>query len=202
MVVVENIANNNKDLLYLASSSPRRKELLESIGIPFCVVPQNFDESSQPAVSAKDYVIKLSEGKANAAQLPDNARWVCGVDTIVYFDGEILGKPKNRIEAERNILKLSGKTHEVHSGVTLLDLRNNVKFQDESVTFVKFCNLEKEFIDYYLDNRLFEGYAGGYAIQGIFACVAEKIEGSYSSVVGLPLELLYRLLRKSGFRFI
>lgn len=194
--------NENNDLLYLASASPRRKELLESVGIPFCVVPQNFDETIQGACSPEIYVRNLSEGKARAAVLPDNARWVCGVDTIVYFDGEILGKPGNREEAEYNILRLSGNTHEVYSGVTLLDLENGVKYQGESVTFVKFCNLEKRFIDFYLDNRLFDGYAGGYAIQGIFACVVEKIEGSYSNVVGLPLELLYRLLRQSGFRFM
>ena len=194
--------NENNDLLYLASASPRRKELLESVGIPFCVVPQNFDETVQGACSPEIYVRNLSEGKARAAVLPDNARWVCGVDTIVYFDGEILGKPGNREEAEYNILRLSGNTHEVYSGVTLLDLENGVKYQGESVTFVKFCNLEKRFIDFYLDNRLFDGYAGGYAIQGIFACVVEKIEGSYSNVVGLPLELLYRLLRQSGFRFM
>ena len=194
--------NENNDLLYLASASPRRKELLESVGIPFCVVPQNFDETVQGACSPEIYVRNLSEGKARAAVLPDNARWVCGVDTIVYFDGEILGKPGNREEAEYNILRLSGNTHKVYSGVTLLDLENGVKYQGESVTFVKFCNLEKRFIDFYLDNRLFDGYAGGYAIQGIFACVVEKIEGSYSKVVGLPLELLYRLLRQSGFRFM
>lgn len=194
--------NENNDLLYLASASPRRKELLESVGIPFCVVPQNFDETVQVACSPEIYVRNLSEGKARAAVLPDNARWVCGVDTIVYFDGEILGKPGNREEAEYNILRLSGNTHKVYSGVTLLDLENGVKYQGESVTFVKFCNLEKRFIDFYLDNRLFDGYAGGYAIQGIFACVVEKIEGSYSNVVGLPLELLYRLLRQSGFRFM
>lgn len=194
--------NENNDLLYLASASPRRKELLESVGIPFCVVPQNFDETVQGACSPEIYVRNLSEGKARAAVLPDNARWVCGVDTIVYFDSEILGKPGNREEAEYNILRLSGNTHKVYSGVTLLDLENGVKYQGESVTFVKFCNLEKRFIDFYLDNRLFDGYAGGYAIQGIFACVVEKIEGSYSNVVGLPLELLYRLLRQSGFRFM
>lgn len=194
--------NENNDLLYLASASPRRKELLGSVGIPFCVVPQNFDETVQVACFPEIYVRNLSEGKARAAVLPDNARWVCGVDTIVYFDGEILGKPGSREEAEYNILRLSGNTHEVYSGVTLLDLENGVKYQGESVTFVKFCNLEKRFIDFYLDNRLFDGYAGGYAIQGIFACVVEKIEGSYSNVVGLPLELLYRLLRQSGFRFM
>lgn len=194
--------NENIDLLFLASASPRRKELLESVGIPFCVVTQDFDENTREITSPEIYVRNLSEGKANAAVLPDNARWVCGVDTVVYFDGEILGKPKNREEAERNILRLSGNTHKVYSGVTLLDLRNKVKYQGESVTFVKFCDLERRFIDFYLDNRLFDGYAGGYAIQGIFACVVEKIEGSYSNVVGLPLELLYRLLRQSGFRFI
>ena len=194
--------NENNDLLYLASASPRRKELLESVGVPFCVVPQNFDETIQGACSPEIYVRNLSEGKARAAVLPDNARWVCGVDTIVYFDSEILGKPGSREEAEYNILRLSGNTHKVYSGVTLLDLENGVKYQGESVTFVKFCNLEKRFIDFYLDNRLFDGYAGGYAIQGIFACVVEKIEGSYSNVVGLPLELLYRLLRQSGFRFM
>ncbi len=194
--------NKDNDLLYLASASPRRKELLESIGVPFCVVSQDFDESQQAVVSPEIYVRKLSEGKAKAAVLPNDARWVCGVDTIVYFDNEILGKPRDRDEAKRNILRLSGNMHQVYSGVTLLDLENGVKYQGESVTNVKFCNLEKQFVDFYLDNRLYDGYAGGYAIQGVFACVVEKIEGSYSNVVGLPLELLYRLLRQSGFRFI
>ena len=194
--------NKDNDLLYLASASPRRKELLESIGVSFRVVSQDFDENSQDVVSPEIYVRNLSEGKARAAMLPDDARWVCGVDTVVYFNGEILGKPKSRDEAEQNILRLSGQWHKVYSGVTLLDLKNKVKYQGESVTNVKFCELERQFIDFYLDNRLFDGYAGGYAIQGVFACVVEKIEGSYSNVVGLPLELLYRLLRQSGFRFI
>jgi septum formation protein len=201
-MILRNNLNENKDLLYLASASPRRKELLESIGVSFRVVSQDFDENSQDVVSPEIYVRNLSEGKARAAKLPDDARWVCGVDTVVYFDGEILGKPKSREEAEQNILRLSGKQHEVYSGITLLDLKNGVKYQGENVTNVKFCELERQFIDFYLDNRLFDGYAGGYAIQGIFACVVEKIEGSYSNVVGLPLELLYRLLRQSGFRFI
>jgi septum formation protein len=201
-MILRNNLNENKDLLYLASASPRRKELLESIGVSFRVVSQDFDENSQDVVSPEIYVRNLSEGKARAAKLPDDARWVCGVDTVVYFDGEILGKPKSREEAEQNILRLSGQWHKVYSGVTLLDLENKVKYQGESVTNVKFCELERQFIDFYLDNRLFDGYAGGYAIQGIFACVVEKIEGSYSNVVGLPLELLYRLLRQSGFRFI
>jgi septum formation protein len=201
-MILRNNLNENKDLLYLASASPRRKELLESIGVSFRVVSQDFDENSQDVVSPEIYVRNLSEGKARAAKLPDDARWVCGVDTVVYFNGEILGKPKSREEAEQNILRLSGQWHKVYSGVTLLDLENKVKYQGESVTFVKFCELERQFIDFYLDNRLFDGYAGGYAIQGIFACVVEKIEGSYSNVVGLPLELLYRLLRQSGFRFI
>ena len=152
--------NENNDLLYLASASPRRKELLESVGVPFCVVPQNFDETVQGACSPEIYVRNLSEGKARAAVLPDNARWVCGVDTIVYFDGEILGKPGSREEAEYNILRLSGNTHEVYSGVTLLDLENGVKYQGESVTFVKFCNLEKRFIDFYLDNVLLKKLRG------------------------------------------
>jgi septum formation protein len=194
--------NKDNDVLYLASASPRRKELLESIGVSFRVVSQDFDENSQDVVSPEIYVRNLSEGKARAAKLPDDARWVCGVDTVVYFNGEILGKPKSRDEAEQNILRLSGQWHKVYSGVTLLDLENKVKYQGESVTNVKFCELERQFIDFYLDNRLFDGYAGGYAIQGVFACVVEKIEGSYSNVVGLPLELLYRLLRQSGFRFI
>jgi septum formation protein len=194
--------NKDNDLLYLASASPRRKELLESIGVSFRVVSQDFDENSQDVVLPEIYVRNLSEGKARAAMLPDDARWVCGVDTVVYFNGEILGKPKSREEAEQNILRLSGQWHKVYSGVTLLDLENKVKYQGESVTNVKFCELERQFIDFYLDNRLFDGYAGGYAIQGVFACVVEKIEGSYSNVVGLPLELLYRLLRQSGFRFI
>lgn len=201
-MILRNNLNENKDLLYLASASPRRKELLESIGVSFRVVSQDFDENSQDVVSPEIYVRNLSEGKARAAKLPDDARWVCGVDTVVYFNGEILGKPKSRDEAEQNILRLSGQWHKVYSGVTLLDLKNKVKYQGESVTNVKFCELERQFIDFYLDNRLFDGYAGGYAIQGIFACVVEKIEGSYSNVVGLPLELLYRLLRQSGFRFI
>ena len=201
-MILRNNLNENKDLLYLASASPRRKELLESIGVSFRVVSQDFDENSQDVVSPEIYVRNLSEGKARAAKLPDDARWVCGVDTVVYFDGEILGKPKSRDEAEQNILRLSGQWHKVYSGVTLLDLENKVKYQGESVTNVKFCELERQFIDFYLDNRLFDGYAGGYAIQGVFACVVEKIEGSYSNVVGLPLELLYRLLRQSGFRFI
>ncbi len=190
-----------KDLLYLASASPRRSELLASVGIPFRVVKQSFEEDTHPITLAEDYVIALSLGKAMSADFSEytDARFVLGVDTIVYNKPDILGKPKDRLEAERNIWKLSGSSHEVISGVSLVDRESGKQFSAFAKTKVFFSELDVNFVQNYLDNKHYQGYAGGYAIQGIFGLVIDKIEGSYSNVVGLPLETLYQLLKQSGF---
>lgn len=193
------------DRLILASASPRRKELLACAQIPFVSAGHRYEEENHPIKGPALYVEEVSLRKALAADFSEipkegTLKWVCAVDTVVYYEGEILGKPKNGEEAERNIRRLSNQTHSVFSGVTLLNLENKKQFTASMETRVKFSQLDENFIQFYLDNRLFEGYAGGYAVQGIFSCVVEKIIGSYSNVVGLPMETLYRIIKQSGFR--
>ena len=109
-----------------------------------------------------------------------------------------MGKPKDKNEAENNIRMLSGNTHEVISGISIVNRKKNIKLIEHSVSKVTFSKLDDKFIQYYLDNNLYIGYAGGYAIQGIFGLVVKKIEGSYTNIVGLPMEKLYAMLNRLG----
>ena len=187
--------------LILASSSPRRMELLNNCRIPYDVVKHKFDEDS---VNEKDPVrlVRLlamgkAESVANQKEYIDN--YVLGVDTIVAIKNEILGKPEDKIEAERFIRILSNKTHRVLSGVSVVNKNKNIFLVKHSVSFVKFMPIDENFIKFYLDNNLWKGYAGGYAIQGIFSLIVDNIKGSYSNIVGLPVNLLYKILKDINF---
>lgn len=183
--------------LVLASKSPRRKELLRSVGIKFKTVDHKFDENSADKSDPILYVEKVAYGKADSiAALPKyRDKYILGVDTIVVHDDKILGKPKNMEEADENIRDMSGKWHSVVSGVSIVNRLLGVSFTRSALSKVKFKDFSEEFIKFYLDNNHWKGYAGGYAIQGIFALTVDTIEGSYTNIVGLPLETLYDMLK-------
>jgi len=187
-----------KEKIFLASNSPRRIELLNTCYIDFETIEHRFDEnlinSKNPIKTAKLIAFKKAESIAVLPEYSD--KYILAVDTIVSYKNLILGKPKNVIEAEKNIRMLSGKSHYVISGISIINRQKNVYLSEYSISKVFFNNFDEEFIKYYLDNNHWVGYAGGYAIQGIFSLVVRKIKGSYTNIVGLPMEVLYKMLKK------
>ncbi|WP_371233394.1 nucleoside triphosphate pyrophosphatase [Pseudomonas sp. QE6] len=174
--------------LYLASSSPRRRELLTQIGLPFHIVPASVDETPQDGEPAVAYVERLAREKALAglhflAQRADVC--VLGADTAVVLDGRILGKPADRAEALGMLQALSGREHEV---LTALAVANRERCEAKVVSSrVTFRSVSMEEAERYWDTGEPHDKAGGYAIQGLAAVFVSRVEGSYSAVVGLPL---------------
>ncbi|MFR0692626.1 Maf family protein [Enterobacterales bacterium AE_CKDN230030158-1A_HGKHYDSX7] len=174
--------------LYLASSSPRRRELLTQIGLPFNIVPASIDETPEAGESAPAYVERLARSKAQAglnflAQRADVC--VLGADTAVVLDGRILGKPVDRDDALATLQALSGREHEVLTAVAVADRdRCEARVVSSRVTFREISAEEAE---RYWETGEPQDKAGGYAIQGLAAVFVSRVEGSYSAVVGLPL---------------
>ena len=174
--------------LYLASSSPRRRELLTQIGLPFHIVPASIDETPESGESAQAYVERLARSKALAglnflAQRADVC--VLGADTAVVLDGRILGKPVDREDALAMLQALSGREHEVVTAVAVADRdRCEARVVSSRVTFREVSVEEAE---RYWETGEPQDKAGGYAIQGLAAVFISRVEGSYSAVVGLPL---------------
>jgi septum formation protein len=181
--------------IYLASRSPRRQELLRQVGVRFEVVPADVAEQPQPGQSAADYATAVALAKARAARAPQ-ALPVLGADTDVVVDGEILGKPRGRDEALAMLARLSGRSHEVYSGVAVvLGARAETAL---SVTRVTFGAITRAQAGAYWDSGEPADKAGAYAIQGRGACFVREIHGSYSGVVGLPLHETLELLGRFG----
>ena len=186
----------NEPLLYLASSSPRRKELLSEIGVQFEVISQSVDESLKIEESPASYVMRLAQNKAEAGRdvLPgENLVPVLGADTIVVCQGEILGKPVNEADAKRMLSLLSGQWHEVLTAVCLTN--GNKSKIITSKSRVKFRTLSEEEIELYWLSGEPQDKAGSYAIQGLGGIFVERLEGSYSGVVGLPIYETAELLK-------
>lgn len=179
----------------LASRSPRRRELLEQIGIEFEVLDIDIDESWHENEMPEDYVCRIAIEKARAGKkLLKNNIPVLAADTAVILDGHILGKAENKNDAIAMLTRLSGKTHEVLSAVTVIDTKEQTKINISKVTFK---SLNKEEINAYCETDEPIGKAGGYAIQGKAAVFIERLEGSYSGVMGLPLFETKQLLDRA-----
>ena len=181
--------------IILASNSPRRRELLGGLGIDFTVkVIGGIDESWPHDLKGEDIPLYISREKAapyKATIAPDEL--VITADTIVHVDGEVLGKPADEADAKRMLRMISGRWHEVITGVTLMTAEREHSFA--VTTKVKFCNLSDSEIDYYIKNYAPMDKAGAYGIQEWIGYVGvEAIEGSYFNVVGLPVQRLYREL--------
>lgn len=187
--------------IILASSSPRRRELLEQIGLRIMVQAVDIDELQKPGEAALGFVQRLAREKAksgfeiinNPQQLP-----VLGSDTIVVVDGNVLGKPENRQHAKQMLQQLSGKKHAVHTSVAIVTEEHELI--DTSSSEVQFTLLEDREIDCYLATGEADDKAGAYAIQGIAAQFVKNINGSFSGVMGLPLYETTRLLKRCGIR--
>lgn len=180
--------------IVLASKSPRRKELLAAMGLTFTIELKEVDESYDPTLSAAEISTYISEKKASAF-IGDPNHIIITADTIVAINGEILGKPESRIDAQGMLAKLSGSAHEVYTGVSIKHKNQITSFYDK--TEVHCRNLSSTEIDYYIDNYNPYDKAGSYGVQDWFGLVAvERIIGSYTNVMGLPTEKLYYYLSR------
>jgi len=189
----------------LASASPRRKEILESVGLDFEIIVADADERSEtrePIALTKE--LASLKGRAVMDRLIqevgyDGETVIISADTVVVCDGEILGKPHSRDDAERMLRMLSGRTHEVVSGVALTYGTKTVT--DASVTRVTFDAIDEAFLNRYLDTKEPYDKAGAYAVQGVASVIVNKLEGCYFGVVGLPINCLVNLAKKNGIPF-
>jgi nucleoside triphosphate pyrophosphatase len=199
--MADKLTNSGRPLLVLASSSPRRAELLGAAGIPFVVRAANVDETRRQDEPPVAYVGRLSRDKALAVRNEDDpSELILGADTTVVIADEVAGKPVDDEDAVRMLRGLSGVWHEVLTAVTLLcgeDSRVAVE-----VTRVKFAPLTDKEIRRYVASGEPRDKAGAYAIQGYAALFIERIEGSYSNVVGLPVRTVYELARELGVELI
>lgn len=195
------MTQHNPPRLLLASASPRRSELLATLGVSFDVRAANIDEAVRSGESPRAYVQRMARDKAAAlVSRVEGRAAVLAADTTVVADGRILGKPADRAESRLMLGLLSGREHQVYTAVALaLDGTLN---EHLAVTAVQFRHLSATEIDAYWDTREPEDKAGGYAIQGLGAVFVREIRGSYSGVVGLPLYETAELLTAAGFRLI
>ena len=184
--------------IVLASASPRRVELLSSAGIEFEVIPGDVSEDILTGETPEDYVERLALAKAEDVARKTDGCFFIGADTIVLCDGEIMGKPEDSADAERMLNKLSGIPHEVITGFAVYDKERDGVIADTVRTRVYFKQLSDEEIRAYIATGCPFDKAGAYAIQGGAAHMVEKIEGSYTNVVGLPLCEVVETLRRMG----
>lgn len=189
--------------LILASASPRRAEILRDAGIPFETVSTNVDESRRANEPPEEFVRRLAEAKARAvaARLSANAgaAIVIGADTQVVVNGLLLGKPASAEDARGMLLRLSGRTHSVLTGLAAIRLPDGALRIAQEITQVTFAPLSEEEIAAYVASGEPVDKAGAYAIQGRGGRFVTRVEGCYFNVVGLPLARLYRILRELGW---
>ena len=185
--------------LILASASPRRRELLETLSLTFSVMPAHVDERPHGAEPPETYVARLARTKAEhlARQFP--AAWVLGADTVVVLDRRILGKPADAAAARAMLSSLSGREHTVMTGVAVVRLDMGITRGDVVSTRVRFHDLLPTDIEGYIATGEPFDKAGAYAVQGRGGQFVAALEGCYKNVVGLPLERAVALLRSAGY---
>ncbi len=191
----------NMETIILASGSPRRKELLNRVRIPFKAFLPDVDESFDRLSSVKDLVKQLAAKKIEAVVNlfnQESPRWVLGLHTLVELDGKAIAKPDGPEEAERILKQLSGKVHRVYTAIGLLPARDKALDLRTVCTEVKFARLSREDLIFYRDTGEWSGVTGAYRIQERGAFFIDWIKGSYSNVVGLPLETFYGMLKDNS----
>ena len=179
-------------VLILASQSPRRAELLHQVGIAFQVEPASVDERPEPDEPAEDYVRRIATAKAEMVHRRNPNSPVLGADTAVVLDDRILGKPDDRDDAIEMLLALSGRTHQVMTGVALITDRCDYRLSTSQVSFRRLDAAEAAA---YWETGEPADKAGAYAVQGLAAAFIERIEGSYSGIMGLPLFETLQMLK-------
>jgi septum formation protein len=187
-----------KKQIILASTSPRRHELAKVMGLDFKIVPSDYEEDMTLKMHPKKLVQFLAHGKAQDVAKKYKKGIVIGVDTIVIYKNQVLGKPKDKKHAFKMLKSFSGKTQEVYSGVCLIDCKTGETIRDYEVTIVKFRKLEDSEIKKYIATGEPLDKAGAYGIQDLSSIFIEKIDGCYFNVVGFPVYNIYKNLKKIG----
>lgn len=187
--------------IVLASASPRRQELLRQVGVSFRVIPSTFDESVATPMAPVDLVEYLAVSKARDVARHQPGALVIGADTIVVIDGETLGKPRDRSDAIGMLQRLSGREHEVHTGLAVVTGERRELVSHES-TSVRFRDLTLAQIERYVDSGEPMDKAGAYGIQERGAAIVSSVQGDYFTVVGLPICRLVQMLSQFGIEVL
>lgn len=189
---------SNTPHLILASASPRRRELLSNAGISFIVIPSSAPETMQAGETPQEYALRVAGEKALDVARSHPGFWVLAADTIVEIDGQVLGKPRDEADGQRMLRLLSGRTHRVMTAFILLDGEGQARATQAVASRVTFRPLADGQIDDYLATGEPFDKAGAYAVQGLGAALVERVEGSYTNIVGLPIDEVLAALRAAG----
>jgi len=181
----------NKYPIILASGSPRRKQLLEQIDLEFEVVPSQIYEDFSLNLSPTDFVEYYAQEKAKDVANSYSDKWVIGADTIVVFESHILGKPKNKKDSFQMLKRLSGNTHQVITGVSIQNIKQDISDSFHERTNVTFNTLSDNIINYYIETYKPFDKAGSYGIQDWFSVCVNRIDGCFYNVMGFPLSRFY-----------
>jgi septum formation protein len=208
--------NHYMETIILASSSQRRQDFFNLLGIPFSVLPAMIDESHAIAAEPLKLTAELAVKKVEKAIEMTKERslerspgcspgcsplWICGADTVITLDGEIFGKPENKETAACMLRKLSGKEHKAITSIAIYNGRKGKIDCRSAACTVSFAAMNEGEIDWYLNTNEWQGAAGAYRIQGLGSCFITGIKGCQSTVVGLPLRDFYVILRDNGYPF-
>ncbi len=184
--------------IVLASSSPRRRELLELLGLTFQIIPPTCEERFSPNLSPSEQTRQLARDKAQSVADEHPQDIVIGSDTVIEIEGRLLGKPENMQEAETMLRNLRGKYHQVHTGVAMIHQANKISINFVETAQVWIKSFDEHTLKSYLATEESLGKAGAYSIQGEGAQLIEKIEGDYPTIVGLPLWRTAKILEQQG----
>ena len=184
--------------ILLASTSPRRRELLSLLGVPFSIVPPTGDELLSPHLSPSQQTRQLALDKAKSVANQHPQDLVIGSDTVIEVDGKLLGKPENIQKAQTMLRSLRGRCHQVHTGVAVIQQASNLSIDFVETAHVWIKPFDENTLKFYLATEESLGKAGAYSIQGKGAQLIEKIEGDYPTIVGLPLRRTAKTLQEQG----
>lgn len=191
--------------IILASGSLRRHEYFRLLGLPFSIVKSHAPEDPVPGLDPSKQAEAIARRKVETVSETMRGRnppWIFSADTVIVIDGEILGKPADRSDADRMLKRLSGREHTVVTGFALYNGKKRAIDSRTNESLVRFAPLSEEEIEAYLATGEWQGVAGSYRIQGIGGCFIAEIRGSYSSIVGLPLHDFYVMLRENGYDYL
>ncbi len=192
--------------IILASSSPRRQEILKMLKIPYRVIMPNIDETISTMLSHEEIPELLAREKVTAVirSLPAGQEipWVLGADTIISYNGSLYGKPQDQDEAFKFLKEFQGNTHTILTALVLYNGKTHSTTSKICKTEVTFSSLSDEEIQWYVDTGEWHGAAGGYRIQSLASMFIKHIKGSYSGAIGLPISELYDILKEQGYKIL
>lgn len=185
-----------KKRIILATGSPTRKNINEKLGLNFEIIPSKYEEDMALDLPPEKLAMELAYGKANDIAKDHHEEIIIGIDTFVVFEGKTIGKPKDKEDAINILKKLSGKMHEVFSGIAIIDCENKKIIKDFEVTKVKFRKLDNSEIINYVNSLEPLNKAGAYGVQGKGGILVEKFDGCFYNVEGFPVSKILSLLKK------